>query len=213
MDQQQGASTKTGSLHDGDSDHESQSGDSGDIKTASDNSRRLKVAAAAALARISYDFGPSKITKTLIWLMESYAHYFPKGYGWPPGMESVPESKANEAIVIEDFFFAAGLRMLPHLVLTNILPKFRLQLHHLMSNAIVTISKSIWVVTSYGVHPTADVFTQHYEVHYQNKKNSSRGMRDYPRRVIWMPHLSPQPLWRMGKTYPCREEQLDKWLG
>jgi hypothetical protein len=44
------------------------------------------------------------------------------------------------------------------------------QLYHLMPNAIITISKFIWAVTSYEGHPTADVFTQHYELHYQNKK-------------------------------------------
>jgi hypothetical protein len=39
-----------------------------------------------------------------------------------------------------------------------------------MPNAIIQISKFIWAITSYGGHPTANVFTQHYEVHYQNSK-------------------------------------------
>jgi hypothetical protein len=39
-----------------------------------------------------------------------------------------------------------------------------------MSNAIVQISKFIWVVTSCGDRPTVDVFAHHYELHYQNKK-------------------------------------------
>jgi hypothetical protein len=39
-----------------------------------------------------------------------------------------------------------------------------------MPNAIVQISKFIWDVTSCGGCPTADVFTHHYELHYQNKK-------------------------------------------
>jgi hypothetical protein len=43
-----------------------QSGDFIDSETASDNSRRVKVAAAAALAGISYDFGQSSVTKTQI---------------------------------------------------------------------------------------------------------------------------------------------------
>jgi hypothetical protein len=38
----------------------------------------MNVAAAAALAGISYDFGQSNITKTHLGLMESYARYFPK---------------------------------------------------------------------------------------------------------------------------------------
>jgi hypothetical protein len=77
----------------------------------------------AALAWISYDFGPSKITKTRIGLMESYANYFSKGYGQPPGAESVPEPRADEAIIFRTFF-ATGLRMPPHPVLTDILRKF-----------------------------------------------------------------------------------------
>jgi hypothetical protein len=72
---------------------------------ASDNSGCLKVAEAVALAGISYDFKPSKIMKTRIGSMESYAHYFPKGYGRPLGVESVSEFRANEAIIFEDFFY------------------------------------------------------------------------------------------------------------
>jgi hypothetical protein len=53
------------------SDRECQSSDSEDSETASDNSRRLKVAAAVALAGISYDFGQSNITKTNLGSMES----------------------------------------------------------------------------------------------------------------------------------------------
>jgi hypothetical protein len=44
------------------------------------------------------------------------------------------------------------------------------QLHHLTPNAIVQISKFIWAVTSCRGRLTADVFAQHYEMHYQNKK-------------------------------------------
>jgi hypothetical protein len=76
-----------------------------------------------ALAGISYDLGPSKISKTRIGSMESYAHYFPKGYGRPHGGESVLEPREYEAVVFEDFFIA-GLRMPPHPILTDILRKF-----------------------------------------------------------------------------------------
>jgi hypothetical protein len=44
------------------------------------------------------------------------------------------------------------------------------QLHQLTANAIVQISKFVWVVTSCGGRPTADVFAHHYELHYHNKK-------------------------------------------
>jgi hypothetical protein len=81
MEQQREISTKATLLHGAVSDHESRSGDSGDNETASDNSGRLKVLAAAALAGISYDFGLLGVTKTCIRSMENYAHYFPMGYG------------------------------------------------------------------------------------------------------------------------------------
>jgi H+/gluconate symporter-like permease len=84
-------------------------------------------------------------------------------------MESVSEPRANEAIVFKNFF-VAGLHMPPHPVLTDILCKFHVQLHHLMLNAIVTINKFICAVTSYGGRLIADVFAQRYEIHYQNKK-------------------------------------------
>jgi hypothetical protein len=44
------------------------------------------------------------------------------------------------------------------------------QLHQLAPNAIIQISKFIWVVTSCRGHPTVDVSTHDYELHYQNKK-------------------------------------------
>jgi hypothetical protein len=40
----------------------------------------------------------------------------------------------------------------------------------LTPNAIVHIGKFIWALTSYGGCPTTDVFSQHYDLHYQNKK-------------------------------------------
>jgi hypothetical protein len=86
----------------------------------------------------------------------------------------VPNPRPDEAVVFEDFF-VAGLHMPPHLVLLDILRKFRVQLHQLTSNTIVHISKFIWAVTSCGGRPTADVFAQHYELHYQNKKIQLEG--------------------------------------
>jgi hypothetical protein len=44
------------------------------------------------MAGISNDFGLSSITKTCLGSPESYACYFPKRYGRPPGVESVPDS-------------------------------------------------------------------------------------------------------------------------
>jgi hypothetical protein len=44
-----------------------------------------------------------------------------------------------------------------------------------MPNGIVQIGMFIWDVTSYGGRPTANVFAQHYELHYQNKKIQLEG--------------------------------------
>jgi hypothetical protein len=102
------------------SNSESQSGNFGDSETTSDNSGHLKVAAAAALARISYNIGPSTITKTCIRSMESYARYFPMGYGRPLGAESVSEPRAKEDVVFKEIF-AARLHITLHPVLVDIL--------------------------------------------------------------------------------------------
>jgi hypothetical protein len=55
--------------------------------------------------------------------MESFDHYFPKGYGQPPGAESILDPQENEAVVFQDFF-VPGLHMPPHPVLLDILRKF-----------------------------------------------------------------------------------------
>jgi hypothetical protein len=156
-DQQREASTKAASSHGAESDCESKSSDSGDSEAASDKFGHLKVMAAAALAGISYNFGLSNIKKTHVGSMESYTHYFPEGYGQPPSAEFVPEPRANDAIIFEDFF-TAELRMPPLSVIVDILRKFWVQLHHLTLNAIIQIGKFIWAITSYGGHPTAVVF-------------------------------------------------------
>jgi hypothetical protein len=129
----------------------------------------VKIGDEAALAGISYDFGKSGVTKARIASFESVTRYFLKGYDWALGVESVLDPHENEAVVFKDFF-AAGLRMPPHPILLDVLHKFQVQLHQLTPNAIIQISKFIWAVTSCGGHPTADVFTHHYEQYYQNKK-------------------------------------------
>jgi hypothetical protein len=71
--------------------------------------------------------------------------------------------------VFQDFF-ATSLRIPLHPILLDILLKFQVQLHQLTPNAIVQIKKFVWVVTSCGGHPTVNIFTHHYELHYHNKK-------------------------------------------
>jgi hypothetical protein len=63
------------------------------------------------------------MTKTRLGLLGNHGHYFPKGYGRPPSMESMPVPRPDEVVVFEDFF-TIGLRMPPHTVLMDILCKF-----------------------------------------------------------------------------------------
>jgi predicted hydrocarbon binding protein len=84
----------------------------------------MKIGAEAALVGISYDFGQSTVTKAHIASLESFACYFPKGYGQSPDAESVLDPRENEVVVFKDFF-TAGLRMPPHSVLLDILCKFQ----------------------------------------------------------------------------------------
>jgi hypothetical protein len=151
------------------SDQEDPPGGSHDDETASDNGGRVKIGAKVALAGISYDVGKSGVTKAHIDSLESFAHYFLKGYGRAHGAESVPNPHEDKAVVFEDFF-AAGLRMPLHPVLLDILRKYQVQLHQLTPNVIVQIGKFVWAVTSCRGHPTADIFAHHNELHYQNKK-------------------------------------------
>jgi hypothetical protein len=67
-------------------------------------------------------------------------------------------------------FFAAGLLMLPHLALTDILVKFRVQLHQLTPNAFAQFSKYFWAMMSFGGKPSGDGFAKRYELHYEPKK-------------------------------------------
>jgi hypothetical protein len=99
----------------------------------------------------SYHFGP--LTVTISRIREMIANgYFVDGMARMPREETVRKPHADEAIVFEEFF-NIGLRMPPHLVLSNILVKFQVPLHQLTPNAIVQLSKYIWEVASLGVCP------------------------------------------------------------
>jgi hypothetical protein len=92
-------------------DQENQSKGSSDSETTSHNCEHIKIGAATTLAGISYDFGQSTIMKAHLASLESFAHYFPCGYGRLPGIESILDPRENEAVVFEDSF-VAGLHMI-----------------------------------------------------------------------------------------------------
>jgi hypothetical protein len=95
--------------------------------------------------------------------------YFVDGMGHEPREETMPEPHVDEAVLFEEFF-TASLRMPPHPVLAAILLKYQIQIHQLTPNAIVQLSKYIWVVTSFGGIPSTEGFTMRYELHYQSMK-------------------------------------------
>jgi hypothetical protein len=72
--------------------------------------------------------------------------------------------------VVFEEFFSAILRMPAHPVLADILLKFQLQIHQLTPNAIIQLSKYIWIVLSFRGVPSAEGFTKRYELHYQSRK-------------------------------------------
>lgn len=55
-------------------------------------------------------------------------------------------------------FFAAGLRLSAHRFVVQVLRKFEIQIHQLMSNAMVALTKYVWSVSSYGGKPYVEIF-------------------------------------------------------
>jgi hypothetical protein len=94
------------------------------------------------------------------------------------GEETVPEANFDKVVVFEDFF-AVGLQMLPHPAFTEILLKFRVQLHQLTPNAIAQMLKYFWVVLSFGGEPSSNGFSKHYDKHYQPNKIAIDGFEKF----------------------------------
>jgi hypothetical protein len=95
-----------------------------------------------------------------------------------PREETFSELNTDEVIVFEEFF-ATGLWMPPHPAFTEILLKFRVQLHQLTPNTIAQISKYFWAVLSFGGEPSSDGFAKRYELHYQPKKVAVDGFKKF----------------------------------
>jgi hypothetical protein len=95
VDQRMVASTEVSLSHEAASDCESQSRDFEEGEIGSDITTRLKVAVEATLASVTYYFGQSTMMKARLVSLGSNSHYFLKGYGRPPGTESVPDPSAR----------------------------------------------------------------------------------------------------------------------
>jgi hypothetical protein len=63
------------------------------------------------------------------------------------GEETIPEPKEDEVVVFKSFF-RAGLRFPLYEMICEVLKKFEIYLHQLISNTIVRLSVYIWALRS-----------------------------------------------------------------
>ena len=113
------------------------------------------------------DFGPSLMTKDMIEELRQLG-YFGDAKVKPPEEETIPKPKAADAVVCRDFFLCS-LCFLVVCFLCQVLEVFEVQLHHLTSNGIVTLSKFCWACLSYGAEPNVGTFCKYYELQRQPK--------------------------------------------
>jgi hypothetical protein len=85
------------------------------------------------------------------------------GKGWVPCGEIVPHPKPDEAVVFKDFF-SCGLRFPAVYVLHLVVETFKVQLHHLTPNGILTLSKLCYACETYGAPLDLDTLCAYYEL-------------------------------------------------
>jgi hypothetical protein len=107
--------------------------------------------------------------------------YFGSGVGRVLGAEEVPEPQGE--LVVFEAFFTAGLRLPAHRFVAEVLQRFEVQVHQLTPNAVVALAKYVWAATSYGGQPSVEVFTKHYCLHWQKKKNFTQDC------TVWIVHV------------------------
>ena len=110
----------------------------------------------------TWDFGPSLMTKDMIEELRQLG-CFGDAKVKPLEGETIPKSKAANAVVFRDFFLC-GLRFPAACFVRQVLEAFEVQLHHLTPNGIVTLSKFYWAYLSYGVEPNISTFYEYYEL-------------------------------------------------
>ena len=96
----------------------------------------------------TWDFGPSLMSKDMIKVLEQEG-CFCVDKAKPPQGKTIPQPQADDAVVFRDFF-ACGLCFPSVRFLRHVLEAFEVQLHHLTSNGIRTLSKFCWAYLSYG---------------------------------------------------------------
>jgi hypothetical protein len=94
--------------------------------------------------------------------------YFGGRVGHVPRAEEVPEREGE--LVVFEAFFIAGLRLPAHRFVSEVLQKFKVQVHQLTPNAVVALAKYVWATTSYGGQPSVEVFAKQYCLHWHKRK-------------------------------------------
>ena len=133
----------------------------------------------------SWDFGPSLMTEEAIKALEDEG-CFSAGKGHPPRSETVPQPEVDEVVVFKDFF-ACGLRIPLVYFVRLVLKIFKVQLHHLTPNGVLTLSKICYACKTYGAPPDLDTFCAYYSLRRR-------------RLVAWKLSISLPvvPSWRRG---------------
>ena len=122
----------------------------------------------------SWDFGTLLMTGEVIKALEDEG-YFLAGKGHPSRGETVPQLEVDEAIIFKDFF-PCGLSIPPIYFLHLVFETFKVQLHHLTPNGVLTLSKFCYACETYGAPPDLDTFCAYYELQSQPKKAKVDGV-------------------------------------
>jgi hypothetical protein len=131
----------------------------------------------------------------------------------PPGDETIPEPRPNEAIVFRDQF-VAGLRFPLDPFVSGVLERFDMQLHQVTPNGISRLSSYAMAMKMYGLAPSVDVFARYYSIKQRRNKikNPVTGTKTYsdfgaytfvPKKVVGKVPLVP--------TFKNKWPQWTKW--
>jgi len=88
---------------------------------------------------------------------------------------SVPAPKADEIVVIKDFF-VAGFVLPVHPFIIGVMKKYRIYFHQLTPNAVVRLGLFIWIAQSQGVEPDVDCFCCLHKLHFQARPDPKSGL-------------------------------------
>lgn len=129
-------------------------------------------------------------------------------------------TKGRRSCCFSGFYFTVGLRFPCDKKLFGVLDRFQTCLHQLTPNALVQLSKFIWVVTTFGSDTDVDSFVRFHKLHPQKCKVTFNGDRDFWTPVWLLACYTFVPHWNNGKlkilktdlSYCCRNLDLKYWF-